>query len=364
VLVDGDPKAFTQHVILDPNAPPARRYKGLIGPNGRQPIVSSDGFTFQRLPVPAIPSQDESQLNWDARRGRYILTVKHNGPFGRSVYLSLSEDFEHWTKPEWIYSADAEDQRRGAEYIRAVEANPRMWRPTINEPREYNVEIYNMAVFPYEGIYIGLPNYFESSGRIPLPRGNQDGINSPKLACSRDLVRWTRVGDRPHFIPVSEMGPGVWDTGQIMASSHPIRHGDELWFYYSGIDVRHRPNVARVVDEYRGGIHLAMLRVDGFASFHGEDDAFLDTRPVTFSGTHLFVNVDATGGEMRAEITGRDGRTALPGWGREDCVPVTGDALHAELKWKGHEFGELKGQAVRIRFFLRHADLYSFWLEP
>ncbi|MEJ1972464.1 MAG: hypothetical protein WDM96_08435 [Lacunisphaera sp.] len=364
IVVRDEPKAFTQHVILDPHAPPERRYKGMIGPRDRQPIVSADGFTFTRLDVPSIPSQDESHLNWDEAGQRYILTVKHGGPFGRSVYLSLSSDFEHWSKPELIYYADAQDQVLGEQYMREVQANPRLWRPTVNHPDEYNVEIYNMAVFRYEGLYIGLPNYFESSGRIPLPRGNQDGINSPKLACSRDLRAWTRVGDRTHFIPISEMGPGVLDTGQIMASSHPVRHGDELWFYYSGIDVRHRPNMPRVVDEYHGAIYLAKLRLDGFVSLHaGEKAGFVDSRPVTIEGRHLFVNATAAG-TLRAEITGPDGRTPLPGWDAGQCVPVTGDQLRAELTWPGRDLATLSGQRVRIRFHLQQADLYSFWLEP
>lgn len=364
VTVQGDPQAFTQHVIIDPAAPPERRYRGLIGPRGRQPIVSADGFTFTKLPVPPIPSQDESHLNWDPVRREYLLTVKHTGPFGRSVYLSLSPDFERWTKPELIYHADALDQELAAKYLRAVHANPRLWRPTIDTPDEYNAEIYNMAVFRYEGVYIGFPNYFESSGRIPPPRGNQDGVNSPKLAVSRDLRAWTRVGDRAHFLPIAEMGPGVLDTGQILIASHPIRRGDELWIYYSGIDVRHRPGVPRVIDEYKGAIHLAKLRLDGFVSFRGgADGGFLDTRPVTLTGGRFCVNA-AAAGELRAEITTADGRAPLPGWEAARCVPVAGDHLRAELTWEGKSLAELAGQRVRVRFFLKDADLYSFWLEP
>ena len=363
-LVKGDPKAFIQHVIIDPNAPPERRYKGMIGPNGRKPLISSDGFVFTPLDVPAIPSEDESHLNWDERGKQYILTVKHNGPFGRSVYLSLSKDYEHWSDPELIYHADAQDQVLGTQYLRAVASDPSLWRPTINHPSEYNVEIYNMAVFPYEGLYIGLPNYFESSGRIPPPRGNQDGINSPKLACSRNLVAWTRVGDRSHFIPISPVGPGVLDTGQIMASSRPIRRGDELWFYYSGLDVRHRPNIPRVRDEYRGAICVAKLRVDGFVSLRaGSDGGLIETRPVVLDGGRLYVNAAAGAGEIRAEITERDGRTVVPGWSFEQCTAVTGDRVRVELRWAGRDLAELRDRRVRIRFRLKHADLYSFWLE-
>lgn len=363
VMVEGAPEAFVQHVVLDPGAPADRRYKGFIGPDGRQPIVSKDGFTFRRLPVDPIPSQDESHVNWDPVTRQWILTVKHPGPFGRSVYLSVSSDFERWTAPVLIYHADWRDQELGARYLQGIAADPRYWRPTINVPAEYNVEIYNMAVFRYESVYIGLPNYFESSGRIPLPRGNQDGINSPKLAVSRDLRTWERVGQHDHFIPISPMGPGVLDTGQIMASSHPVRRGEELWFYYSGIDVRHRPNVPRVIDEYRGAIFLAKLRVDGFASLRaGAEGGFIDTRPMVLEGSRLWVNA-AAAGALAVEVTEADGRKVLPGWDRSACVALSGDQTRAEIRWRGRELSELAGKRVRLRFHLRDADLYSFWLE-
>jgi len=365
IMVAGDPKAFTQHVFIDPHAPPESRYRGMIGPRGRQPIVSADGFVFTKLDVPPIPSWDESHLNWDEHSGQYLMTVKHPGPYGRAVYLSVSSDFEHWSAPELIYHADAKDQELGARYLREVAANPKLWRPTIDHPEEYNVEIYNMPVFRYEGLYIGLPTYFESSGRIPKPRGNQDGVSSPKLVSSRDLRSWTRVGDRSHFIPISELGTQALDTGQILAASHPIERGDELWFYYTGMDVRHRPGIAKVIDEYRGGIHLAKLRRDGFVSMRAEAaGGMIDTRPVEIAGHQLFVNATtAEGGSLSVEIVDREGREVLPGWSRAECTVVTGDHLRAEVRWPGRDLAELAGQRVRLRFHLADADLYSFWVE-
>ncbi|MBM3874574.1 MAG: hypothetical protein FJ382_12745 [Verrucomicrobia bacterium] len=363
VTVAGEPAAFIQHVFLDPAAPEDRRFKGFIGSRDRHPIISSDGLTFRRLPVAPIASQDESQVNWDPVTRQYLLTVKHNGPFGRAVYLSLSRDFERWSEPSLIYHADWRDQELGAQYLQRIAADARYWRPTINVPAEYNVDIYNMPVFRYEGVYIGLPNYFESSGRIPPPRGNQDGINSPKLAVSRDLQSWTRVGDRDHFIPISPLSPGALDTGQIMVSSHPVRRGEELWFYYSGINVRYRPNVARVIDEYESAIYLAKLRIDGFVSLRGAVvEGFVDTLPMLIEGASLWINAVAAGA-VAAEVTEPDGRKILEGWDRASCVQVTGDHTRTELRWRGRNLAELAGKRVRLRFHLREADLFSFWVQ-
>jgi hypothetical protein len=159
------------------------------------------------------------------------------------------------------------------------------------------------------------------------------------------------------------MGKDVLDTGQIMASSHPVRRGEELWFYYSGIDVRHRPNRPRPIDEYRGAIFLAKLRVDGFVSLRGgAEEGFLDTRPLVLEGSRLWVNA-AVQGSLAVEITEPDGRTVLPGWERGSMEPLSGDHTRAEIRWRGRDLSELAGKRVRVRFHLRDADLYSLWLE-
>jgi hypothetical protein len=352
------------HVLLDPDAPPERRYKSVLGSSGRQPAVSQDGYEFTALPVPPIPSQDESHLNYDETRRQYILTVKLRGPFGRSVYLSLSRDFENWSRPVLVFHADALDQQLGEERVRKHLTDPRLQRLVVNRPDQYNTEIYNMPVFPYEGIYIGMPNYFESSGRTPPPHNNQDGINSVKLACSRDLYHWEKVGDRASFIPVSEVGGGRIDTGQVLAASRPIVMGQELWFYYSGLNVRYQPDLERT--GFKGGIHLAKLRRDGFASFHaGAEEGFVETRPIRFEGGRLRVNADASRGELRAAIVDARGREVMADWTRDTSRPVLGDQLAAEVAWEKHDgIKELRGQVVRFRFYLRNADLYSFWIEP
>ncbi len=301
VLVRGDPEAFIQHVLLDPDSGPERRYKGLIGASGRKPVISADGYVFTKLDVPPIPSQDESHLTYDEVRKQFIATVKHRGPFGRSVYLSLSTDFERWTDPELIFHADAYDQLLGEERVREHLANPRLRTMTINQPEHYNTEIYNMPVFPYEGIYIGLPNHFESSGHGP--NRNQEGVNSVRLATSRDLKRWIKVGNRESFLPVSEIGGTAIDTGQVWAGSRPQIHGDELWFYYTGANHRFETK-----DPYRSGVHLAKLRRDRFASFGSDEKGgFVETRAIRFDGSQLFLNVDASDGEVMVELVDQRG---------------------------------------------------------
>jgi len=98
-----------------------------------------------------------------------------------------------------IFHADALDQSLGEARVREHLTNPRLRTLTVNVPEQYNTEIYSMPVFPYEGLYIGLPTYFEASGQTP--NRNQEGVNSVKLSVSRDLRRWEKVGSRSFLHP-------------------------------------------------------------------------------------------------------------------------------------------------------------------
>ncbi|HUZ45130.1 MAG TPA: hypothetical protein VMW54_00695 [Terriglobia bacterium] len=184
-------------VFYDPQDPdPERRYKGFatsipFGP--LHPAVSADGRKWKVLETSSVPSSDEFHLFHDARRNLYVATVKQQGPYGRSVYLSVSKDFVHWTKPGGclIFHADQRDQKLGAELVRRHLRNPDLRQPTINRPKEYKTDIYNLPVFAYQGLYIGMPTVFNHSGNT---KNNSDGFSMVELAVSRDLMHWERGG--------------------------------------------------------------------------------------------------------------------------------------------------------------------------
>jgi len=82
--------------------------------------------------------------------------------------------------------------------------------------------------------------------------------------------------------------------------------------------------------------------------------------------TWLIVNVDASDGEMTAEITDSDGNP-LEGVMRADCEPIRGDHTRAVVNFRAgpgdyfHRGNFLRfGQDIRFRFYLRNAKLYAF----
>ena len=372
------PDNAIENAVYDPDEKDAlRRFKGFLNCFGREPIVSQDGIRWRRLDVPKIPSSDESNLSYDPLNRTFIATLKRGGPHGRSVTLSTSKDFEHWSEPELIFNADDLDQELGRANIDRTFANPSLAHPAYNMPDKYNVDIYNMGLFCYEGIYIGLPSVYHKTGQVDnnwpgfaewnvspammanyLKSGDWCGFHHVQMICGRDLRNWHRVGDRKPFIDLSPVGAGAYDLACIIGPSFPVVRGDELWFYYTGIKSYGGPPPSAATERDVSAICLAVLRRDGFVSLDaGEKEGVLITKPFSLTGGKLFVNVDAGKGELRAQVLGKDGKTAAV------SGPIKGDQLRGEAQWREGALAGLKGQIVRLRFALRNGGLYSYWLE-
>lgn len=348
-------------VVYDPNSSDSsQRYKGLFlnvsNSNIRlEPTVSSDGIHWTKLNVPAIPSADQFNLSYDALTRTFIATVKVGGPYGRSQAIWTSKDFAAWTNSGIVFSADAEDQRLAKMNIQARLADPTLRQPRYNDPAVYNADIYNLGLFRYEGLYVGLPTVYHATGKESPTANNTDGFHLIQLASSRDLKTWQRLGDRQPFIGPSPVGQNAYDTLQILPPSAPVVRGDELWFYYTGLRHRIAP---KTPDPKWGAVCLAVLRRDGFISLDaGDTPGTLMTKSFVLSGTKLFVNTDAAGGDCKVEVLdGQQKALAI-------SEPVVGDQPRAGVQWKSGDLTGLNGKAISLRFTLRKAKLYSFWLD-
>ena len=178
------------------------------------------------------------------------------------------------------------------------------------------------------------------------------------LGYSRDGWHWSRP-DRRAFCPVSDK-QGDWNANNVQSAGGGfLVVGDELYFYVSGRTGRPGGNKAGTLTT-----GLATLRRDGFASMDaGEAGGTLTTRPVRFTGKHLFVNVDDPKGELRVEILNQSGQ-AVPRFTAENCIPVATDKTLQSVRWKGVEdLSSLANEPVRFRFYLKNGKLYSFWVS-
>ena len=348
------------HVVYDGQDPDLnRRFKAANPPEGFS--VSSDGMTWTKLNVPGIPSSDEANFSYDPQTGGFLLTVKIGGPHGRSVGLATSKDFENWTNHGLIFHADDIDQQLGHKRINAYLADPLRLPLLPEHPAEYTVDVYNMGLFRYEGIYIGMPAMHHR--HTVRPPGQDDSMfHVVQLVCSRDVKNWVRLGNREPWLDVSRLESGAYDSKVILPPSSAVVRGpgclegadklskDQLWFYYTGGKAEPDPDSFAVC--------LAILRRDGFISLDaGETKGIVLTNPFTASGSKMFVNVDALKGEFLVDIIGEDENVLAA------SASMEGDLLHGEVKWQKGNISDLKGKAVSLRFTLRNGQFYSYWLE-
>ena len=356
---------------IDPD--PGRRYKAFFTAKtnfDRWPGISPDGFDWTVLDVPPIPSQDTSQLIYDEIGARYLATVKHRTAWGRSAWLVTSGDFVHWTAPELILHTDEIDQANRQHRIDAVVQDPAYLSPPIVDGRNYIAQLYMMPVMPYEGAYIGFPLLFNPSGPDPSQM-NHTGLNQVELAVSRDAYHWQRVADRSIFIGVEPWNGGSnYATAQVAVCNRPIVRDDEIWIYYMAARSRGHRDLFAGLDpaiynddffDDCGALYLTRLRRDGFVSLDAADEGVLLTKPFRVAGDHLYVNAEVADGELCAEIVDAATLIPQPGFSVHECIPLQGDHLQGRVEWSKHT--PLPREApVRLRFYLRHARLYSFWL--
>ena len=375
------PNLRIDHAVYDPHdKEPARRFKAALLNEGF--AVSPDGVQWTKLDLPAIPSSDEGNFSYDPSEGLFIHSVKRGGPFGRSVAIATSRDFKTWNDYWVVFHADKLDQEIGKRRIAERLTNPMLKQTEYNTPEHYSVQIYNMGVFHYEGLYIGLPSIYHHTGKVPPgwpgfeklrlspamkdavgKYGDYTGFCNIQLVTSRDLIHWQRVAERQPFLEASPLGAGAYDIQTIIGPSAPVVRDEELWFYYTGI--KHYAFVTSGnepgYDDYypdKGAICLAVLRRDGFVSLDaGDEPGTLLTKPFVLAGTTLHVNVDATAGELGVTVLDGDGQTVAV------AEPVTGNQPRAEFRWKSGDLDSVKGKTVSLRLSLYNAHLYSFWSE-
>ena len=112
---------------------------------------------------------------------------------------------------------------------------------------------------------------------------------------------------------------------------------------------------------FPGGIGLATLRVDGFASLvAGYDGGRVTTKTFRSRGGGLTVNTKADFGRLRIAVLDDQGKP-LAGYTEQECIPIQQDGVQLQVRWRNHaNLKALSGRPLRIRFHLENARLFSY----
>lgn len=329
---------FTPFKDTNPNIKPDAKYKALggLGSEGLMAFKSPDGIHWtqiQEKPVITKGAFDSQNLAfWNPLTDCYMDFHRDFKDNVRQIMTCTSKDFINWTEPQWIDFGDA---------------------PLEN--------LYTNAVTPYyraPHILMGFPKRFAES-RKKIDEDKWTGVSDGVFMTSRDGMHWHRWLEA--FIR-----PGLqrdrWGQrnnmtawGIVVTKSDIPDTPDELSIYSSE---------AYCSDQNR--MRRYTLRIDGFVSANvqyvgGE----LVTKPLTFDGKELVINYSTSAvGSIRVEIQDKDGKP-ISGFAMDDCPEIYGDEIEKVVKWKaGSDLSSLKGKAIRLRFALKDADLYSIRFRP
>ncbi len=95
-------------------------------------------------------------------------------------------------------------------------------------------------------------------------------------------------------------------------------------------------------------------------SVHARNGLF-SLQPFYFHGSRLQLSyTTAPGGSIGVQLETWDGKK-LPGFSVDECCEISGTKADSVVAWQqGADISCLSGQLIRARFFLRHAELFSF----
>lgn len=327
---------FTPFKDANPACPAEARYKALAGGtttvNGKKrgclnALQSPDGIHWSLLSPAVITAGAFDSQNlafWDAQRGEYraywrIFTTGYTDERGwkpggvRAIRTATSKDFVHWTN-----QADVK---------------------YVDSPAEH---LYTNAILPYfraPHLFIGFPTRYQPKTQQvePVFMSSRDGLLFRRW--SEELIPITapkdRAGNRSNYM--------TWGLLDLPGNQREVSvYATEA--YYTGPGSR---------------VRRFTFRTDGFVSVHVRGEGTLTTKPLTFAGQKLSLNL-ASKGPTRVELQDAGGKP-LPGFALADCLPITDDSIDRVVRWKsGDNLGKLAGQTVRLRFVINDADLYSF----
>ncbi|MAE59814.1 MAG: hypothetical protein CMJ49_00500 [Planctomycetaceae bacterium] len=253
----------------------------------------------------------------------------------RRVAASQSPDLVNWTEPKIILTPDELDTN----------------------------DFYGLAVFPYADYFLG---------QLWVYDDDETETSNIELAFSRDALNWSRLPDRPKFIPIGQ--PGDVDGFMVRSAQAPVIVGDDIYVYWTGHERPHDDDswIDPIPDDYIEGRPPAVLRgklrMDGFISLSADRRlGALITQPFTLQSNRILINAATYGGEITAELVEpyalEPRGKPIEGFEAKDCDVFRADNIHHPLSWNGnHDLTTLRGRRVMLRMSMYQADLYSITL--
>lgn len=330
--------------LLDtrPGVPTDERFKALAGieTSGLIAFGSADGIRWRKLreqPVLTKGAFDSQNVAfWSAAENAYVCyfrTWSKGGYEGfRTVSRATSTNFLDWSEPVPMSFGDT--------------------------PLEH---LYTSQTHPYfraPHIYIATPMRFvpnrqvltdSQAAALGVSQGYHSDCAEAVFMTSRGGNRFDRTFMEGWIRPGNDLGNWASRAGMTALGVVPTGPGE--------MSIYKQAHYAQPT------IHLLRytLRTDGFVSVNAPyAGGEMTTKPFRFTGRELTLSfATSAAGSIRVEVLDADGQ-ALAGYRRSDATELVGDDVERVVTWKpGADLTKLAGQAVRLRFVMKDADVYS-----
>lgn len=340
---------FSPFLDTNPQAKPSERFKAVAGTDksGLIAFVSSDGIHWSKKQEKAVFTQgvfdSQNSAFWSESEKQYVcyFRIWSDGGFTqykgyRSVGRTTSKDFINWSEPVAMTFGEG--------------------------PLEH---LYTQQTAPYyraPQIYLAIGARFLPNRQVVSDEQAQLlGVN-PKYYkdCSDAFIMSTRGGNiYERTFRESFIRPGIGLENWVSRSNYPALNVVET--SPTEISIYVNENYAQP------SAHLKRytLRIDGFASLRaGMKGGYAVTKPFIFDGNKLEFNFSTSAaGEIRVEIQDSNG-IPIPGFTADDFDLLIGNEIRRVVTWNGSsEVGSLTGKAIRLKIYLKDADLYSLKFE-
>jgi hypothetical protein len=336
--------------------PPESLYKAVgAGEFGTRPglyaMCSPDGIHWslmQEEPVITEGAFDSQNLAfWDSVRGEYRAYVRDFREGRRDIRTATSDDFIHWTSPEWLDYPGAPPEQLYTNQVIPYHRAPHIFAgfPTRYVERKWSEAIEHLPELEHRRLRSSVSERYGAAVTDALFMTSRDGLT---------FNRWGEAFIRPGLRPTGNWtyGDNYQCWGILETESDVAGAPREMSFY--------------ATEGYWRGKSTAFrrytLRLDGFVSVQAPlSGGESVTKPLLFSGSELVINFAASAaGSVRVEVQGPDARP-VEGFALADCIELLGDDLERKVRWRtGADLGPLAGTPVRLRFVLADADLYAF----
>ena len=336
---------FSPFLDMNPNVKPDQRYKAFGGTDrsGLIAYVSPDGIRWKKLQEESVFKNgvfdSQNVVFWSESEKQYVcyFRVWSNGGFTeykgiRTVARTTSADFINWSEPVFMTFG--------------------------NTPLE---DLYTNQTAPYfraPHIYVAIGGRFMPNRQV-LTEEQAKALNvSPNYFkdCS-DVFFMTSRGANIYTRTFMEgfIRPGIGMNNWVSRSNYPalnvIQTGpDEMSIYVNQDYAQPTSHLQRY-----------SLRLDGFTSINAPyKGGEVLTKFFTFAGNQLEINYSTSAaGEFRFEIQDEKGK-AIPGYMLDESDIIIGNEIDRVVSWKGNAIlKDLESKTIRLRIFMKDADLYS-----